>query len=96
MFVLLEKKTHVLWTKQEKEAVIKHLGMYWDRDYLPGKDACLRCIEKSRPVLDSRHWSAVKYYVMNAKKRAKDQLQQQEQEQQQQAKKMKEKKCSKK
>ena len=65
-----KKKAHALWSKVEKKAVFKHLGMFLSRQYLPGKNACMRCIKKSAPVLDNRHWSAVKYCVMNAKKRA--------------------------
>ena len=69
-----EKKKHVLWTKNEKEAVMTHLGSFLAKKYLPGKDACLRCIRKSSPILDKREWSSIKYLIMNAKRRAQKQL----------------------
>jgi len=51
----MKKKSHVLWTQAEKEAVMKHLGSFLSKSYLPGKDACMRCIQNSSPVLDNWH-----------------------------------------
>jgi len=68
------KKTNVLWTPEEKQAVIKNLGSYLSQRVLPGKMACERCIEKSRPVLDKRNWKVIKYFIRDAKKRAKNAL----------------------
>lgn len=65
------KKGYVPWTTEEKDAVFQHLGKFIkEKNRLPGKADCTRCIEKSKGVLARRDWSAVKYCVMNIIKRA--------------------------
>lgn len=64
------KKGDKPWSKEEKEAVFRHLKKFINQKRLPGKLDCLQCIEKSSPVLDSREWQKIKYYVKNVIARA--------------------------
>ena len=50
------KKGNKPWSKEEKEAVFRHLKKFINEKRLPGKLDCLQCIQKSSPVLDSREW----------------------------------------
>ena len=64
------KPSHEEWTTKEKEAVFAHLGKFIKAKRLPGKLACLKCIDKSKPALDNREWDEVKYFVKNVIARA--------------------------
>ena len=64
------KTRHQEWLAKEKEAVFAHLGNFIKTKRLPGKLACLKCIEKSKPALDNRDWSRVKFFVKNVIARA--------------------------
>ena len=64
------KKTHTTWSPEEKKAVFKHLSETIRKKKVPGKMECERCIQKSKPALDQREWTAVKYFVKNVIARA--------------------------
>ena len=59
------KKRHVLWSSEEKGAVFQYLTDAIREKRIPGKQECENCIKKSKPALDNRTWTAVKYYVKN-------------------------------
>ena len=56
---------HVAWTKEEKEAVFKHLSSFVRQGRYPGKRDCENCILKANGVLHCRRWCAIKYFVKN-------------------------------
>ncbi|XP_067022133.1 uncharacterized protein [Acropora muricata] len=66
-----KRKPHSIWTKEEKEEVLKHLGDFIKNKILPGKTECVKCIEQSNGVLANRQWSVVKDCVRNIISRAK-------------------------
>ena len=53
------------WTKAETAAIWEHLNSYIVNKKVPGKRACEACITASRPTLNLRSWTAVKYKVYN-------------------------------
>lgn len=57
------KKPTQLGPPEEKKAVFKHLSETIRKKQVPGKMECERCIQKSKPALDQREWTAVKYFV---------------------------------
>lgn len=64
------KKNHTIWSPEEKKAVFKHLSDTIRKKQVPGKMECEQCIQKSKPALDQREWTAVKYFVKNVIARA--------------------------
>ena len=61
----------MLWSSEEKKAIFMYLGDALKQKRVPGKLECERCIAKSKPALDNRNWTAVKYYVKNVLDRSK-------------------------
>lgn len=52
------------WTKEEIQALLTHFKFDLKKEFLPGKQKCLECIQKY-PVLVRRKWSDIKYYLKN-------------------------------
>lgn len=57
--------TKVAWSTDEKEAVLKSLGMYLKKGTVPGKKDCEKAKADSGNVLANRSWFQIKYYVKN-------------------------------
>ena len=53
------------WTAEEKRSVLNVLGRYISSGTIPGKTACMECIERSPESLSGRTWTAVKFFVKN-------------------------------
>ena len=53
------------WTSQEKAAVQRNMSKFISLRRVPAKYDCQICIEKESPVLCSRTWKDVKYFVYN-------------------------------
>ena len=68
---LRKKKSHILWTKEEKQAIFNHLGEFIKRNIVPGKRECESCIKQSGGVLANREWTVVKDCARNIISRAK-------------------------
>ena len=68
---LRKKKSHIAWTKEEKDAVFKYLGEFVKRKIVPGKRECENCIKQSGGLLANRDWKVVKDCVRNVLSRAK-------------------------
>lgn len=65
--VLAKKKAyvpHTVWSQQEKEAVVSFFNVNIKKSIVPGKSQCTECIKK-HPVLNSRDWKKIKYFVKN-------------------------------
>ena len=62
------------WEKDEKRAVLQHLGAFITSEVAPGKEACEECIRKSDGALSKRNWTAIKYFVKNEIDRRKKML----------------------
>ena len=60
--------------KDEKRAVLQHLGAFITSEVAPGKEACEECIRKSDGALSRRNWTAIKYFVKNEIDRRKKML----------------------
>lgn len=52
------------WSEQEKEAVLRHFSKHIIMKQVPNKKECDSCL-KSEPVLISRTWAHVKFFVKN-------------------------------
>ena len=53
------------WTDGEKNAVQRRMAKFIALRKVPGKTDCLLCIEKESPVLRTRTWKHIKYFVHN-------------------------------
>ncbi|XP_027131229.1 uncharacterized protein LOC104929912 isoform X6 [Larimichthys crocea] len=53
------------WTNQEKSAVQRGMAKFIALKKVPGKTDCLLCIRKESPVLRTRTWKDIKYFVHN-------------------------------
>lgn len=53
------------WTDQEKTAAQRRMAKFIALRKVPGKNDCLLCIEKESPVLNTRTWKDIKYFVYN-------------------------------
>ncbi|XP_008288938.1 transcriptional regulator ATRX homolog [Stegastes partitus] len=53
------------WTKEEKDAVQQRMTKFIALKKVPAKHDCLLCISKVSPVLSTRTWKDVKYFVYN-------------------------------
>ena len=54
------------WSKEEKEAVLRHLRRFILDSRLPGKEAIELCKEKEQHILDGRSWRNIKDFCRNA------------------------------
>jgi len=52
------------WSKAERMAVHKHLDAFIKERRVPGKEACMKCINKEK-ILGERSWKDVKKLVYN-------------------------------
>ena len=52
------------WSEAERTAVHKHLDAFIKQRQVPGKEACMKCINKEK-VLGKRTWKDVKNLVYN-------------------------------
>ena len=59
------------WTREEKRAVLDHLGRFISSGVVPGKGPCEESIKRSQGALSSRSWTAVKFFVKNEVERRK-------------------------
>ncbi|KAM7393552.1 hypothetical protein PAMP_020415 [Pampus punctatissimus] len=53
------------WTNQERSAVQRGMAKFIALKKVPGKTDCLLCIGKESPVLRTRTWKDIKYFVYN-------------------------------
>ncbi|XP_030018187.1 uncharacterized protein LOC115438607 isoform X4 [Sphaeramia orbicularis] len=53
------------WTPEEIAAVEKHLKKFVERQDVPGKADCERCISAEPQALQKRDWKAIKYFIHN-------------------------------
>lgn len=53
------------WTSRERNAVQRGMAKFIALRKVPGKTDCLLCIGKESPVLRSRTWKDIKYFVHN-------------------------------
>ncbi|KAM3611775.1 uncharacterized protein V6R79_024065 [Siganus canaliculatus] len=60
-----EKNGKRKWEKAEVRAVEKHLMDFIQRQKVPQKDDCMRCLEAESEALRRRSWRGVKDYVRN-------------------------------
>ena len=51
------------WGKDEKGAVLQHLGAFITSEVALGKEACEEITRKSDGALSRRNWTAIKYFV---------------------------------
>ena len=47
------------WEKDEKRAVLQHLGAFITSEVAPGKEACEECIRKSDGALSRHNWTTI-------------------------------------
>ena len=52
------------WSEAERTAVHKHMDVFIKQRQVPGKEACMKCINKEK-VLGKRTWKDVKNLVYN-------------------------------
>lgn len=53
------------WTDREKNAVQRRMAKFIALKKVPGKNDCQLCIGKESPVLCTRTWKDIKYFVYN-------------------------------
>ncbi|CAK6964052.1 uncharacterized protein LOC104929912 isoform X8 [Scomber scombrus] len=62
------------WTDQEKIVVQRRMTKFIALKKVPGKNDCMLCIGKESPVLSTRTWKDIKYFVYNEIIKAKRKL----------------------
>ncbi|KAK4886437.1 hypothetical protein RN001_002708 [Aquatica leii] len=56
--------THVAWKEEEKECVLKFFKIDISHEVVPGKNACMQCIQENA-VLKNMDWKRIKYCIKN-------------------------------
>lgn len=62
------------WTDEEKKAVKRQMAKFIALRKVPGKNDCALCIGMESPVLRTRTWKDIKYFVYNEIIKIKRQL----------------------